>query len=266
MNSFRIKYLALLLIVTAGCCFSLPSEKNKSSKMAYIAGGEFTPLYKLNNGGSNVIVKPFYMDVYPVTNNQFLEFVKKNPQWRRSRVKQIFADHFYLKDWQNDTTLGIKVNGNSPVTFISWFAANAYAKWAGKRLPTVNEWEFAAAAGKNKPYAADDAEFNKKIIEWYAKSNGNKLAEVGSAGSNYWGVYDMLGLVWEWTYDFNSALLTGDSRNDSGTESNTFCGGGSANATDVKNYAAFMRYGFRSSLKANYTIQNLGFRCVKDIR
>ncbi len=254
------------MLITIGYGFSSPKGKYKSAKMVYIAGGEFTPLYKSVNGAEKVKVKPFYMDAYPVTNNKFLEFVKKNPQWRRSEVKQIFADHFYLKDWQNDTTLGIKIDGKSPVTCVSWFAANAYAKWAGKRLPKINEWEFVAAAGKNKPYAANDAAFNKKIIEWYAKSNGNKLAEVGSAGANYWGVYDMLGLIWEWTYDFNSALLTGDSRNDSGTESNTFCGGGSANATDVKNYAAFMRYGFRSSLRANYTVQNLGFRCVKDIK
>ena len=74
----------------------------------------------------------------------------------------------------------------------------------------------------------------------------------------------MHGLVWEWTSDFNSIFLSGESRKDKDTDNNLFCGSGSVNATDLMNYAAFMRYAFRGSLKAKYTTKNLGFRCAQD--
>ena len=63
---------------------------------------------------------------------------------------------------------------------------------------------------------------------------------------------------------FNSILLTGESRSDVTTDKNLFCGSGSLNASDLMNYAAFIRYAFRGSVKANYAVKNLGFRCVKD--
>ena len=76
---------------------------------------------------------------------------------------------------------------------------------------------------------------------------------------------DLHGLVWEWTSDFNSALVTGDARGDTGLERQLFCGAGSLGASDLGNYAGFMRFGFRSSLRAGYTVHNLGFRCAKDV-
>ena len=59
-------------------------------------------------------------------------------------------------------------------------------------------------------------------------------------------------------------MITGESRNDFETDNNLFCGSESVNATDLMNYAAFMRYAFRGSIKADFSVQNLGFRCVKD--
>jgi formylglycine-generating enzyme required for sulfatase activity len=73
----------------------------------------------------------------------------------------------------------------------------------------------------------------------------------------------MHGLVWEWTSDFNSAMMTGDARNDAGLERQLFCGSGAAGVGNPGNYPAFMRFGLRSSLRANYTVHNLGFRCAK---
>ena len=61
------------------------------------------------------------------------------------------------------------------------------------------------------------------------------------------------------------ALVTGDARGDTGLERQLFCGAGSLGASDRGNYAAFMRFGFRSSLRAGYTVHNLGFRCAKDM-
>ena len=65
-------------------------------------------------------------------------------------------------------------------------------------------------------------------------------------------MYDLHGLVWEWTLDFNSVLISGESRKDVDTDTNLFCGSATIGATDLMNYAAFMRYAIRGSVKANY--------------
>ena len=119
--------------------------------MVLVKGGYYTPLFRQKGNSEKEFVKPFYMDIHAVTNEQFLRFVKANPEWSRSKVKNIFADESYLKDWQSDFNPGKNVNPSAPVTYVSWFAAKAYSKWVGKRLPTLAEWEFVAMAGKNNP-------------------------------------------------------------------------------------------------------------------
>ncbi|MEO8772772.1 MAG: SUMF1/EgtB/PvdO family nonheme iron enzyme, partial [Gelidibacter sp.] len=106
--------------------------------------------------------------------------------------------------------------------------------------------------------------YNEQILSWYEAPRSNEN-EIGQHPKNFWGVYDLHGLVWEWTSDFNSVMLSGESRKDSDGDNNLFCGSASLGATDLMNYAAFMRYAFRGSIKANYAIKNLGFRCAKDI-
>jgi formylglycine-generating enzyme required for sulfatase activity len=229
--------------------------------MVKIRGGEFVPLYGTK---TEVPVGDFLMDVYPVTNAEFLEFVKKNPKWQRSKVKKLFADESYLQGWKDDTTLGAAQKPNSPVTNVSWYAAKNYCECQGKRLPTVDEWEYVAMADKTKADARTDKNYNKFILGWYETPN-TFSNEIGNTFKNYWGVYDLHGLVWEWTLDFNSVLITGESRQDSTGENNLFCGAAAVGATDLMNYAAFMRYAFRGSMKANYSVKNLGFRCVQDI-
>ena len=91
------------------------------------------------------------------------------------------------------------------------------------------------------------------------------LPAAKSGVPNLHGLYNLHGLVWEWTSDFNSALITGDARGDTGIERSLFCGAGSLGASDRSNYPAFMRFGLRSSLKAAYTVHNLGFRCAQDL-
>ena len=227
-----------------------------------IESGKYIPLY--GNDTSLVVVNDFKMDVYPVTNTQYLSFVFKNPEWQKSLVKRLFADENYLQTWDNDSTLGRNISPMSPVTNISWFAAKEYCKCKGKRLPTVDEWEYVAMAGQNKRDGREDNIFNQYILSWYeAPKTYDK--EIGNTFKNIWGVYDLHGLVWEWTLNFNSILITGESRGDADVDKNLFCASGAVGATDLMNYAAFMRYAFRGSLKANYAIKNLGFRCVKDI-
>ena len=235
--------------------------------MARIPAGVYVPLYKPSGADGAVEVQSFYLDIYPVTNAQFLEFVSANPSWRRSQAKRIFADGSYLRHWSGDLDLGPQgeITKNSPVTNVSWFAALAYSKWRGKRLPSLAEWESAALASPDGPDGRGDANYNQRILRWYSKPAERLLPPVGSTFKNFWGIYDMHGLVWEWVGDFNTALVTGDSRGDTGLERQLFCGGGSVNAADFQNYAAFMRYALRSSLKANYCVPNVGFRCAQDV-
>tara|TARA_R110002049_G_scaffold252279_4_gene427506 strand:+ start:959 stop:1738 length:780 start_codon:yes stop_codon:yes gene_type:complete len=232
------------------------------SPMVTIKGGEYIPLY--GSDSTTVKVSTLKMDVYPVTNQQFLDFVKEYPRWKRSIVKGLFADKNYLATWQNDTILGHNFAKDAPITNVSWFAAKSYCECQNKRLPTIDEWEYAAMADEELPDARQKKTYNQYILSWYEtpKTNTNKI---GSTFKNYWGVYDLHGLVWEWTGDFNSVLISGESRKDVDKDSNLFCGTAAIGATDLMNYAAFMRYAFRGSIKANYAMRNLGFRCVKEI-
>jgi len=232
--------------------------------MVAISGGVFTPMFRSTADPKQVVVKPFRLDVWPVTNEDFLKFVHANPRWQRSAVKRLFADVSYLKHWTGDLELGTNAPPRAPVTFVSWFAAKAYAQWSGKRLPTTAEWEFAAAAGYTQASGETDVELQRTVREWYS-SPARKPRPVGMGRTNYWGLHDLNSLVWEWVADFNTAMVTGDARGDTGLDRQLFCGSGAVGARDISDYAAFMRYGFRSSLKADYCVHNLGFRCAKDL-
>ncbi|WP_445735345.1 formylglycine-generating enzyme family protein [Mariniflexile sp.] len=254
-----MKTVSILIIYVL---FLWPTNVNCQSKMVSIKGGTYTPLY--GRDSLKVTVSDFGIDVYPVTNSEYLEFVKKHPKWQRSQVKKIFADGNYLIGWASDTELGKNQSLNAPITNISWFAASNYCECQGKRLPTIDEWEYVAMANKTLADARKLESYNKFILGWYEKPKTFNDS-VGSTFKNYWGVYDLHGLVWEWTLDFNSVLISGESRKDVDNDSNLFCGSAAIGATDLMNYAAFMRYATRGSLKAKYSMKNLGFRCVKDL-
>jgi formylglycine-generating enzyme required for sulfatase activity len=229
--------------------------------MKPIKGGTYVPLY--GNDSMQVYVDDFSMDIFPVTNQQYLQFVKANPQWQRSQIKKLFADKMYLYTWEADTILNITAPLEAPVTNVSWFAAKAYCQYYEKRLPTIDEWEYVGMANEKLKDARPTKGYNEYILAWYEKPR-NEAAQVGTTFKNYWGIYDMHGLVWEWTLDFNAVLMSGESRKDVDTDSDLFCGSASLGTTDLMNYAAFMRYAIRGSLKAKYTMKNLGFRCVKE--
>jgi formylglycine-generating enzyme required for sulfatase activity len=233
--------------------------------MALISTGVYHPLFRSESDPKEVRVKSFYLDILPVTNGDFLEFVRANPRWQRSQVKRIFADEIYLKNWAGDFDPGSNAPANVPATDVSWFAAKAYAQWKGKRLPTVAEWEYAASASSTQSNGEQDTEFKRQVLKWYCTPATARLSPAGLGQANFWGIYDLHGLVWEWVADFNSALLTGGAQGDTGLDRRLYCGGGSQGAADVQDYPAFMRYAFRSSLKADYCVHNLGFRCAKDL-
>ncbi len=255
----RVHLLWFLVIAFAFISIEVNAQNDE---MVKIKGGFFLPLY--GSDTAYVEVEDFKMDVYPVTHLDFQKFVKDNPKWRKSEVLQIFAADGYLKNWKSDLEIDDKVNPSSPVNNISWFAAKAYCETQGKRLPTVDEWEYAAMADEEVQDARKSEAYNQYILSWYETPQTHNRA-IGSTYKNYWGVYDLHGIVWEWTSDFNSVLLKGEAREGSNRDAKLFCGAAAINATDLMNYAAFMRYAFRGSLKANYSGRNLGFRCAESI-
>ncbi|MEO5783397.1 MAG: formylglycine-generating enzyme family protein [Ginsengibacter sp.] len=208
-------------------------------------------------------IASFLIDETAVTNAEFLEFVKANPSWRRSKANRLFVDENYLKHWESDLEIGDSKKDifNSPVVNVSWFAAQAYCTWKGKRLPTLAEWELAgSAAPKNIKYTSVTA----YILHWYEKPQQSVLPNIKTTYLNEYGLYDMHGLVWEWTFDFNSFIGSADSRNTTNDDRGLFCAGAAINVKDRDDYAAFLRYSFRGSLKGNYCISSLGFRCAKN--
>jgi sulfatase modifying factor 1 len=263
----RFQPLVLLILLSALC---LPAQAESTGNagrpgMAFIPRGEWTPLFREEKEPKQVKVQGFYLDTLAVSNQDYLEFVRANPKWRRSSVKRLFADEDYLKTWRSDLDFGSGVISNAPVTYVSWFAAKAYASWQGKRLPTTAEWEYAANASYSSAAGEKDKEFIRLVREWYSTPSPEVIPAGGTGRANYFGVQDMHGLIWEWVADFSTAMVTGDARGDTGLDRQLFCGGGSQGAKERDNFPAFMRYGFRSSLKASYTVHNLGFRCASDV-
>jgi formylglycine-generating enzyme required for sulfatase activity len=264
------KISALVLVAVCGwSSVSISTETNQTAPppkgMVLIPAGRYKPLFTAVNDPKAVAVPGFYLDAFPVKNREFLEFVQANPKWRRSNVKALFADSNYLKNWAGDLDPGAQALADAPVTYVSWFAAKAYATWKQKRLPATAEWEYAAGASPSRPDGENDPAFLATVRAWYASPAPATLPSVGRGHPNCFGVFDLHGLVWEWVADFNTAMVTGDARGDSGLDRQLFCGGGSNDARDRSDFPTFMRYGFRSSLKASYTVHNLGFRCAKDL-
>lgn len=254
------------LIVTLGlsCTIAFAIQVQAFGKelagMIYVPGGSYKPFFSPTKKKTEVKVDPFWIDQHAVTKAEFLVFLKKHPKWRKSQAKQVFADSYYLSSWKVDFLLPARQSQRSPITEISWFAAQAYCQSFGKSLPTVDQWEFASY-----DQGRGTQEAQKKILEWYSHPNSERLPKVGSMGKNHLGIQDLHGLIWEWTLDFNNAMVSEESRESGSTDGNLFCGSGSLGALDPSDYASFMRYSFRSSLKANYTTGNLGFRCAKEI-
>jgi sulfatase modifying factor 1 len=185
----------------------------------------------------------------------------------------------------------IKWKDNYPVVHISWDDANAYAKWAGKRLPTEAEWEFAARGGlvdKKYFWGDEDPEKGKpKANIWqgkfpYLNTSDDKFkgaAPVKSFASNKFGLYDMAGNVWEWcsdwyTPEYYKEFGSGLSINPQGparsydpmepTVPKRVVRGGSflCNASYCKGY----RVTARMKSSPDTGLEHTGFRCVADAK
>lgn len=271
----RIARLAVLalLFAPAGGSANVPAA-GAGEALVRIPAGHYQALYKRPSRDSllartapappPVEVPAFAMAPHAVTNAEYLEFVRAHPEWRRSRARRLFVDENYLRHWRGDLDIGDPELAESPVVNVSWFAARAYCAAHGRHLPTVDQWEYVAAASERNRDATREAEFQDRLRAWYSRPTPPRLAHVGSTYRNAYGVWDMHGLVWEWADDFASALVNGESRGDAALDQSLYCGSGAANAADFRDYAAFMRFAFRSSLSARYCVANLGFREAAD--
>lgn len=257
--AFLLLVIPLPLAAQAGGK-GVPSSGESPTAMAVVPAGSYTPLYSPESG--QVSVASFRMDRYPVTRGQFAAFVEANPRWRRSEVPPVFAEGRYLTDWQDDA----RPRGDlaAPVTGVSWFAARAYCGWHGLRLPTVDEWEYTARADETRADASTDPAHKARLLA-LSNRRSSTPPPVGSIFRNRYGIHDMHGLIWEWVQDFNTVTVTTDSRTGDSRDTQLYCAAGAEGATDREDYAAFLRYAFRASLKGRSTSSALGFRCAADL-
>ena len=149
----------------------------------------------------DVFVDTFMIDKFEVTNGRYLEFVKSTahriPQNPRNPTRNLWQGES-ITDSLNDR----------PVINVDWFDAEAYCRWAGKRLPTEAEWEKAAKGTSDRRFPWGNVEPTSKHLNYNQQWIGEKtLMPVGSyeAGKSPYGVYDMAGNVWEWVNDWYDA-------------------------------------------------------------
>ncbi|HWW93565.1 MAG TPA: SUMF1/EgtB/PvdO family nonheme iron enzyme [Vicinamibacteria bacterium] len=145
-----------------------------------------------------VTVTDFWMDRYEVTNQRFFQFTVAHPEWSRSQLPTELHNGHYLEDWNDG---GAPVGkANHPVVFVTWHSAEAFCRWAGGRLPSEAEWEFAARAGGDREFPWGDALPSAELANYSASGVGT-TKPVGSYPANPLGLHDLAGNVWEFLLD-----------------------------------------------------------------
>ena len=239
-------------------------------------------------------VAAFYLDQHEITNEQFSTFVQTTKY--QTIAEQVGHAWVYTDDgwkkrkqasWvrpQGKQSIIESDKSNHPVVSVSWDDANAYCEWAGKRLPTEAEWEYAARAGTRfeKAYEAYQALANPNNVgNFFDESAGREFplsevpgapndgavrtAPVGSFPANAWELHDMLGNVWEWVSNRDDSLypphdLESDDPSLTPRKGARVVRGGSW-AEDRANDL----WENRLKLKAGFRTDAMGFRCAKDI-
>ena len=218
--------------------------------MALIPGGEFQM-------GSDVVVDeepvhtvrvgPFYLDTHEVTNARYLAFCQA-------------TGHRLPAYWGNAEFRSGPEFPDHPVVFVSWFDAQAYSQWAGKRLPTEAEWEFAARGGLTGAAFPTGEEIDEKQARYASEGP----VEVGSYEPNGYGLFDMAGNVWEWVADYYHPDYYSASPADSprGPERGNLCvirGGGWHGGRMC------VRVSGRAGLRPGWLDFAVGFRCAMDV-
>jgi formylglycine-generating enzyme required for sulfatase activity len=132
-----------------------------------------------------VTVPSFYIGRYEITNEEYGQFLEAHPE---VRAPEFWSDRRF--NGARQPVVGVSLEE------VLWFAA-----WAGGRLPTEAEWEYAARAGTTAPYLLGSSEKDLARVAWYSRNAGGQTHPVGEKAANTWGLHDVLGNVWEWVGD-----------------------------------------------------------------
>ncbi|MCY3744087.1 MAG: formylglycine-generating enzyme family protein [Candidatus Poribacteria bacterium] len=276
MTQKRITSLLILTILWGYGTQHIPSADDTPDGMMLIPAGEFE--MGSHTGKNNerpvhtVYLDAFYMDIYEVTNAQYKIFVDANPQWQKDNIPEEYHDGVYLRLWDGNTYPEGKAD--HPAIYVSWYAAMAYAEWAGKRLPTEAEWEKAARGG----LAGEAYPWGNTIDATRANHarHFNAPIAVGQYPPNGYGLYDMAGNISEWCLDeYDPDFYATSPRENpvsNGTRQEVI---NSFKVIKKKNRVLrggcwsdnglFLRVAYRDWGPQNYTSVFRGFRCVKDV-
>jgi formylglycine-generating enzyme required for sulfatase activity len=147
-------------------------------------------------------VDSFWMDQTEVTNAQFVAFLNDYGDRAENSANLLVLDRGYCKIKQDEDGEYYTSKGASdyPVVMVTWHGANEYCRWAGGRLPTEAEWEYAARGPENNLYPWGN-DLPTRELAHYAASVETRVGSYPQ-GASWCGVYDMAGNVWEWTADW----------------------------------------------------------------
>jgi formylglycine-generating enzyme required for sulfatase activity len=234
-------------------------------------GDEFIP-YPKDNQGKTFEMADFWMDKTPVTNQQFKAFLDASKYRPKDAVN-------FLKHWVNDQIPAGQAG--YPVIYVSYQDAQAYAKWAGKRLPTEVEWQYAAQTSKGNEWPWIQKKPTKRVEEVITETltvmklegidsklcnlGDGKLYQVGKypKGANPFGLLDLVGCVWQLTNDlyvngsYSYIMMKGGSYFK--PSSSWWYVQGGPRELHYRQYLLRISEGF----ERNATV---GFRCVADIQ
>jgi formylglycine-generating enzyme required for sulfatase activity len=132
------------------------------------------------------LTRGFFLTKYPITNSQYARYLESGD--RPATVPEYWDDQRFNQPEQ-------------PVVGVSWNEAVAYCQWAGGRLPTEAEWEYACRAGSDGDFCFGDDPAELGDYAWFRENSKRQLQPVGRKKPNAWGLHDMHGNVWEWCND-----------------------------------------------------------------
>lgn len=216
-----------------------------------------------------VSVSAYYIDKTEITNAEYKKFVDANPEWSKDHIPDSLQDGNYLKDWNGNKYP--KSKGKYPVVYVSWFAAKAYAKWVGKRLPMESEWECAAKANSDHaefPWGDADADSTKANFK---RLHTTGPLKTGNYRANGYGLYDMAGNVKEFCLDmwYQDIYQLMSEFNVKSPHKPIFTGGGKSvviRGGGWQSPAVELRNTYRESFPQNRCAPDVGFRCALSIR